>query len=240
MLAGQPCAAALFLVVLSLVNQALTRGGTRKVQQMQMTTMSMLGDAKRNSEAAAAMSMGDDLCKRWGAGYVGAISHARDMADNASMFGAMSKAARLVLQSGMLALGAFLVIDADMSPGGMMASSIILARALSPIDQVLAYSMSTTSAWQSFKRLRTLLPRFPRLSPSSTACRVQRRLTVRDIAIVPPGWHSADRRRCVVRDRGWRRARHHRPQRLRQVDARSAPSSAPGRPPAVKSASTRR
>jgi len=92
------------------------------------------------------MSMGDDLCKRWGAGYVNAISQARGLADQASIFGAVSKAARLVLQSGMLALGAFLVIDADMSAGGMIASSIILARALAPIDQVIAHSRSTPSS----------------------------------------------------------------------------------------------
>jgi ATP-binding cassette subfamily C protein len=191
-LAAAAFCGALFLVVLNLVNQALTRGGTRKATQMHVTTMSILGDAKRNSEAAAAMSMGDDLCKRWGAGYVGAISHARDMADNASLFGAVSRAARLVLQSGMLALGAFLVIDSDMSPGGMMASSIILARALAPIDQVMAYSVQTTSAWQAFKRLRTLLAALPKAFEQQHGMpRPTQGLSVRDIAIVPPGWHSA-------------------------------------------------
>ena len=149
-------------------------------------------DARRNSEAAAAMSMGDDLCKRWGAGYVNAISHARDQADQASLFGAISKALRLVLQSGILALGAYLVIDADMSPGGMMACSIILARALAPIDQVIAYSRGTAAAWQALKRLRALSAALPKARRSSTACRVPARsLSVRDIAIAPPGSATA-------------------------------------------------
>jgi ATP-binding cassette subfamily C protein len=183
---------ALFLVLLSFVNQALTRSESKKATQLHLVTMSILGDAKRNSEAAAAMSMGDDLCKRWGAGYVSSISHARDLADQASTFGAVSKAARLVLQSAMLALGAFLVIDADMSPGGMMASSIILARALSPIDQALAYSLHATSAWQAFKRLRVLTAALPKAFEQQHGMpRPSQVLSVRDITIVPPGSTAA-------------------------------------------------
>ncbi len=137
--------------------------------------MSLMLDARRNSEAAAAMSMGDDLCKRWGAGYVNAISHARDQADQASLFSAISKALRLVLQSGILALGAYLVIDADISPGGMMACSIILARALAPIDQVIAYSRAATAAWQRSRACGRCPRPCPRPARNSTACPVPAR-----------------------------------------------------------------
>src|SRR6185295_15272268 len=112
--------------------------------------------------------------------------------DQASIFGAVSKAARLVLQSGMLALGAFLVIDADMSPGGMIASSIILARALAPIDQVIGHSRSTAAARQAFKRLRALLAALPKAREQQHAMpRPSNSLCVRDIVIVPPGSTAA-------------------------------------------------
>jgi ATP-binding cassette subfamily C protein PrsD len=181
-----------FLVILSIVNQYATKVVAKDASQVQATTMTLLFDARRNAEAAAAMSMGDDLCKRWGAGYVNAIGHARGLADQASIFGAVSKSVRLVLQSGMLALGAYLVIDSDMSPGGMIACSIILARALAPIDQVIAYSRGTSAAWQAFKRLRALtasLPKAVRQQHSMPA--PSRSLSVRDIAIVPPGGQVA-------------------------------------------------
>jgi ATP-binding cassette subfamily C protein PrsD len=192
LLAATAFAGALFLVILSIVNQALAKPATQDVARVHASTMALLFDAKRNSEAAAAMSMGDDLCKRWGAGYVMSIAQARDLADHASLFGAISKSARLVLQSGMLALGAYLVIDADMSPGGMMACSIILARALSPIDGVIAHSRATAGAWQAFKRLRALTTALPKATAQQHGMpRPSRALSVRDVAIVPPGCGSA-------------------------------------------------
>jgi ATP-binding cassette, subfamily C, bacterial PrsD len=183
---------ALFLVVLSVVNQSLSKGSAKDASRSHAVTMSILFDARRNSEAAAAMSMGDDLCKRWGAGYVTATAHARDLADQASIFGAVSKAARLVLQSGMLALGAYLVLDSDMSPGGMMACSIILARALAPIDQVIGHSRATAAAWHAFKRLRALSAQLPNaVAQQHSMPKPSRSLSVRDIAIVPPAGSTA-------------------------------------------------
>ncbi len=188
LLAAMAVSGAALLIVLSLVNQALAKSASGNMNQSAASTMSLLMDARRNSEAAAAMSMGDDLCKRWGAGYVNAISHARDQADQASLFGAISKAMRLVLQSGILALGAYLVIDANMSPGGMMACSIILARALGPIDQVIAYSRSTAAAWQALRRLKALSSALPKAQAQQHSMpRPRNRLSVRDIAIAPPG-----------------------------------------------------
>jgi ATP-binding cassette, subfamily C, bacterial PrsD len=179
---------ALFLVVLSMVNQLLTKGTVRSANQVQAAAIALLFDAKRNAEAAAAMSMGDDLCKRWGSGYVNAISHARDLADHASIFGAVSKTARLILQSGMLAVGAFLVIEAQMSPGAMIASSIILARALAPIDQLIGYWRGTSTAWQAFRRLRSLTSNLPKaVKQQHSMPKPRHTLSVRDVAIVPPG-----------------------------------------------------
>ena len=191
LLAAMAAAGAGLLVLLSVASQALTRSAARNANPS-AATFSLLMDVRRNTEAAAAMSMGDDLCKRWGAGYVSAIAHARDQADQASLFGAISKSLRLVLQSGMLALGAYLVIDASMSPGGMMACSIILGRALAPIDQVIAYSRGAAAAWQAFKRLRTLAAALPKAQEQQHGMpRPRKTLSVRDIAIVPPGCATA-------------------------------------------------
>ncbi|WP_262297661.1 type I secretion system permease/ATPase [Microvirga sesbaniae] len=181
-------AGALFLVILSMVNELVTKGRVKSANQVHAATMTLLLDARRNSEAAAAMSMGDDLCKRWGSGYVNSISHARDLADHASVFGAISKTVRLVLQSAMLALGAFLVIEAKMSPGAMIACSVILARALTPIDQVIGNWRSTSAAWQALRRLRALTSKLPQATKQQHGMpRPRHTLSVRDVAIVPPG-----------------------------------------------------
>jgi PrtD family type I secretion system ABC transporter len=181
-------AGALFLVILSLINEFATKGTIKSANQVHSATMTLLLDARRNSEAAAAMSMGDDLCKRWGSSYVNSISHARNLADHASVFGAISKTVRHVLQSAMLALGAYLVIETQMSPGAMIASSVILARALTPIDQVIGNWRSTSAAWQALRRLRVLTSKLPKAAQQKHGMpRPHHALSVRDVAIVPPG-----------------------------------------------------
>jgi PrtD family type I secretion system ABC transporter len=179
---------ALFLVVLAVLNQVATRSSGNSASVIQRQAQTMLFDARRNAEAAAAMSMGDDLCKRWGAGYVRSISNARGLADQASLFGAVSKAWRLLLQSGMLSLGAYLVIDARMSAGTMIAGSIMLARALAPIDQVIGHWRGITSAWQSYHRLRSLSARLPATIELQHAMpRPHASLSARDVAVTAPG-----------------------------------------------------
>ena len=183
---------ALFLVVLSLLNECVTRGVASSANQAYAASLTLLFDAKRNAEAAAAMSMGDDLCKRWGAGYVRSVAQARELADHASTFGAVSKTARLVLQSAILALGAFLAIEAVMSPGAMIASSIILARALMPLDQVIGHWRGTSAAWQAFRRLRAVTATLPEAVRQQHGMpRPRHSLAVRDVAIVPPGGKAA-------------------------------------------------
>jgi len=170
------------------LNEFVTKGTVKAANQVHSAAMTLLLDARRNSEAAAAMSMGDDLCKRWGAGYVNAISHARDLADHASVFSAISKTVRHILQSAMLALGAYLVIESQMSPGAMIASSVVLARALTPIDQVIGNWRSTSAAWQALRRLRALSARLPKAAQQQHGMpRPNHTLSVRDVAIVPPG-----------------------------------------------------
>lgn len=188
MLGAAAAAGAVFLLIVSYVNQRVMRDSSATANRMHAQTSVLLLDARRNAEAAAAMSMGDDLCKRWGAGYVSTISHARDLADQASLFGAISKTARLTLQSAMLALGAFLVIEGELSAGAMLASSIILSRALSPIDQIIGHWRSTSHSFQALRRLRMLVARLPKAAAQSHGMpKPKRSLSVRDIVIVPPG-----------------------------------------------------
>ena len=176
------------IVVIALANQQFTKSFSRTSNDQMVATQSILFDAKRNAEAVAAMSMSNDLCRRWGERYVGAISNARSLADHSGFFGAVSKTFRFVLQSTMLAVGAYLVILEQISAGGMIASSIILSRALAPLDQVIGNWRGLVSAWQAFQRIRILTAALPKMinnqhqlpNPSQS-------LSVRDLVVVPPG-----------------------------------------------------
>ena len=183
---------AVVLIIVTIIKNYAMRLPTQAANQMHGATHSLMFDARRNAEAAAAMSMGDDLCKRWGSGYVNAISMSRELSDHAGVFGALTKTIRFVLQSAMLAVGAYLVILEQMSPGAMIAGSIILSRALAPIDQVIAQWRSYATTWQAYKRLRGLTRALPTITERQHGMpQPKKTLSVRDLAIVPPGCNNA-------------------------------------------------
>ena len=176
------------IVLIAFANQQFSKSVSRTSNDQLVATQSILVDAKRNAEAVAAMSMSHDLCRRWGERYVGAISNARSLADHSGFFGAVSKTFRFVLQSTMLAVGAYLVILEQISAGGMIAGSIILSRALAPLDQIIGNWRGLGAAWQAFQRIRILTAALPKMienqhqlpSPSKS-------LSVRDLVVIPPG-----------------------------------------------------
>ncbi|MBO6550239.1 MAG: type I secretion system permease/ATPase, partial [Rhizobiales bacterium] len=81
------------------------------------------------------------------AGQAGADSNAR--------FTSLSRALRLILQSAILGIGAYLVISNELSPGALIAASIIFARALAPVDMAVAQWRGIVAAYQSWGRLRS-------------------------------------------------------------------------------------
>ena len=84
-------------------------------------------------------------------------AHNLDASDAASGIGSMAKVFRAVLQSAVLGLGAFLAIIGEVSPGAMIAASILTARALAPIEVAVANWRSFVASRQGFERLRKLL-----------------------------------------------------------------------------------
>jgi PrtD family type I secretion system ABC transporter len=77
------------------------------------------------------------------------------------MVSGAARAARLLIQAGIMALGALLVLDGQLTPGGMIASSILLSRALAPIEQMLGGWRSLVAARESWQRLQALLAQAP-------------------------------------------------------------------------------
>ena len=181
-------AGAVILVIIAIINQCCSKETSRVSNEKMATTNAILVDAKRNAEAVAAMGMVGDLCKHWGPDYVAATSNARQFADNSGLFSAITKTFRYVLQSGMLAVGAYLVILEQISPGGMIAGSIIMGRALAPVDQMIANWRGMSMGWQAYQRVKTLTAALPEmLAQQHELPAPSRSLSVRDLAVVPPG-----------------------------------------------------
>ncbi|MEO0398931.1 MAG: type I secretion system permease/ATPase [Pseudomonadota bacterium] len=119
----------------------------------------------RNVETADAMGMRGALRRRWAREYATALASARKSADGHGRYGSAIKTSRVALQSAVLGLGAFLAINGHVSPGAMIAASIITGRALAPIDQVVAQWPALTAAIDALARLQALLANAEKSEP---------------------------------------------------------------------------
>ena len=129
---------AVILITLTVMTEVQTRRPTRSATQFAAARNTLLEASRRNAEAITAMGMAGRISKRWNdlnRNYVAASGRASDVGGG---LGAMSKVLRLLLQSAMLAVGAWLVINQQSTPGIIIAGSILGARALAPVDLAIA------------------------------------------------------------------------------------------------------
>ena len=137
--------------------------------------------------------------------------------DRGGLLASLSRTLRLVFQSAVLGLGAYLAIRREISPGVMIAASIIMSRALAPIELAVGQWPQFQGFVRSWHRLKAFLADTPARKPRMELPQPTGRLTSRTSPPMFPAWKSPGRRRVVrARTRGW--ARHHRPDRCRQID----------------------
>ena len=130
--------AAVVLVTLSVINNALTRQTSQEAQALMAEANSIAEEARRNAEVITSLGMIDGIRSRWSAiQEEGFLRHLK-ASDRTGAVAAMTRTLRLAFQSAILALGAWLAIIQEISPGTMIAASIIMTRALAPIDQMVA------------------------------------------------------------------------------------------------------
>jgi ATP-binding cassette subfamily C protein len=178
---------AIVLVALTIVTEVQTRRPTRSATQFAAARNALLEASRRNAEAITAMGMVGRIGQRWSdlnRGYVSSSSHASDVAGG---LGAMSKVLRLLLQSSILAVGAWLVINQQSTPGIIIAGSILGGRALAPVDLAIANWRGFVSARQSWQRLSKLLGHLPQLEAPMPLKAPVRSLVVHNAAVAPPG-----------------------------------------------------
>ena len=183
------------LFALALLAEIRTRGPTR-IASTHAATRSTLAEAtRRNAEVLQAMGFGSRVSDRWAsvnAGYLDAHARASDVAGT---LGAISRILRLMLQSGILAIGAYLVIQQEATGGIMIASSIMTSWALAPIELAITHWRSFVSARQSLGRLNGLMTLLPVARTSVDLPAPSSSLAVEAVSVAPPG-----ERKIVVMD----------------------------------------
>ena len=157
-------AAAGFLIIVSLLNEAFARRPIGEALAASRHTHSAGEEALQNADAIKAMRLDDNLGNKWEELQQTVAEAQRALSKRAAIFHALSKSSRMALQSAILAVGALLVIEQQISPGAMIAASIILARALGPIDQSIAHWRPFLTARRAHARLKQTMADMPPLS----------------------------------------------------------------------------
>lgn len=178
---------ALVLVALTFLTHRAAQVSTKQATELGNRRNAYLQAAQRNAEVVQAMGMRGDLADRWLEQNDAYRMMSRTGSDTGNVYSTISKIFRAVLQSGVLATGAVLVIENQATGGIIIASSILTSRSLAPVEQAIANWRGFVSAQQAWKRLRTT---FRELPENTTPLRLRppyRQLTVEQLVSGPPG-----------------------------------------------------
>jgi ATP-binding cassette, subfamily C, type I secretion system permease/ATPase len=180
-------AGAIALVAMMLLTERASRAPARAAAQDSGGRSIMMEAQRRSSETIMAMGMAGALSQRWAAvnnRYIAAVGRLSDVAGS---FGSVSKVLRLLLQSVILGLGAYLVIRQEVTAGAMIAASIMMGRALAPIETAIANWRGFVAARQSTARLSEALTRAAPKRAVTALPKPARSLDVEQVTVIPPG-----------------------------------------------------
>jgi ATP-binding cassette subfamily C protein len=180
-------AGAIILASLTLVTEVSTREPTLSANRFAASRNSIAEMSRRNTEVLTALGMTERLSTIWSQANGSYQASHRLASDIGVGLGSVSKTLRMMLQSGVLALGAYLVIYQQATAGIIIAGSILSARALAPVDLAIANWRGFVAARQAWQRLSGLLESLPtQLAPMALRPPVKS-IGVENVAVVPPG-----------------------------------------------------
>jgi PrtD family type I secretion system ABC transporter len=176
------------IIGVTLLTERMSRGATKAAMDSSARRQVLADMTQRNAEVIQALGMIDRFAARWARANERYLSENIRASDLYAKFGSGAKLLRYVLQSGMLGIGAYLVVSDKASGGIMIASSIMMGRALAPIELALGSWKQLVAARQGINRLReickaTAKPPAPRIALP----RPSRELSVRDLSVAAPG-----------------------------------------------------
>jgi PrtD family type I secretion system ABC transporter len=152
---------AVILFLLSLVNEASTRRLLRTAGDVNALAMRDADATVRNAEVVSSMGMLPAMIERWQINHLSVLNYLRRAGERGGILVAMTKFLRLFAQVGVLGLGALLVIRGELTAGAMIACSILLGRALAPVEMAMGAWKNFTQARLAYGHLKSQLNEFP-------------------------------------------------------------------------------
>ena len=176
------------IIAMTVLTERISRGAAKSAMDMNAQRQVLADATQRNAEVIRAMGMTDRLTARWSQANERYLQENIRAADVYANLGSSAKVLRYILQSGMLGIGAYLVIADKASGGIMIASSILMGRALAPVEVALGTWKQLVAARQGLTRLRDICKvTAPPATPPVALPRPCRELSVQDLAVVAPG-----------------------------------------------------
>ncbi|MET0558201.1 MAG: type I secretion system permease/ATPase [Solirubrobacterales bacterium] len=176
----------LLLVAITLANQMMTKRSTVEATATAMVSEGFAETIRQQAEVVQGLGMRRAVLSRWQLNRNRALHANLASADVVNQFSTMSKTLRFFLQSAMLGLGAYIVLKGEMTPGSMIAGSILLGRALAPIEQLIGGWPILSRARQGWAALKTSLAKSPSSKPPMALPAPRAQLQLTGVTVVPP------------------------------------------------------
>ncbi|MGL4311857.1 MAG: type I secretion system permease/ATPase [Paracoccaceae bacterium] len=192
-------AGGIFLVIVTYLNQLRTRMPLAQANAASMTADHFSEQVKAEAELIQSLGMRGAAFERWQAVRSRALAQSIDASDRSGGFSILSKTFRQFLQSAMLGLAAWLVLQGLVTPGAMIASSILMGRALQPIEIAIGQWAIWQRGREGWSRLEELLARVPVDQPRTELPRPRAILEAQHLTVVPPGEQTASLRMISFR-----------------------------------------
>ncbi|MBU3713066.1 MAG: type I secretion system permease/ATPase [Limnohabitans sp.] len=179
------------LIALAWANDRVSSKPLSEASQLALVSGAMATNNLRNAEVIESMGMLPNLRARWHQLHQQFLAQQAIASDKASVVTAVTKLFRLTLQSYILGLGAWLVIEGRLTPGMMIAGSILMGRALSPVEQLITVWKQVSGVKTAWQRLDQLLQQNPARKTGMPLPAPTGQLSIENVTAAPPGGQVA-------------------------------------------------
>lgn len=179
-------AGGLILIGLTWLTERATQKPLAEANTVGIQASNFAGNNLKNAEVIEAMGMLPAIRARWNAKHQHSVALQQLASDRAGGIGAATRFVRLTQQSLILGLGALLVIEGKLSPGGMIAASILMGRVLAPIEQAIGAWKGLISARSAYARLQNLLKAVPAREIGMALPQPTGALALENVVATPP------------------------------------------------------
>ncbi|MGR3501795.1 type I secretion system permease/ATPase [Pseudaestuariivita sp.] len=182
------------LILVTVVNQIMTRKPQANAAGASYQSEALGDQIRQEAEMVQAMGMREAAFQRWSVARNRSLDEQLKSSDLLGTFTTTTKTFRLFLQSAMLGLGAYLVLQNQLTPGAMIAGSILMGRALAPIEMAIGQWALVQRARKGWDSLSELLSDVPPETPKTELPAPEAKLDVQQITVIPPGESQASLR----------------------------------------------